>query len=290
MTAKNNPALGFIGLGDMGGAIAERIVEAGHALSVLDTRPDAVTALVKRGAKAGANVSALAESSDILFLCVVDDRQVLELARDHLVHSLRPGSLLVVLSSVRPDTMLELQALFATTDTGAGGVALLDAPVSGSRPAVAAGELTLMVGGAADDLERARGVLDSFAGRVFLTGAIGSGQAMKIANNLMLHMNHLIALEALRFARAQGISEETLVEIVNTSSGRSWVTENWGLIDNMFRDHPQAGSDGIYGMMVKEMWNALLLSRGSKTALPLTGLGVQISREYYVERERDLTA
>jgi 3-hydroxyisobutyrate dehydrogenase len=111
---------------------------------------------------------------------------------------------------------------------------------------------------------------------------------MKIANNLMLHMNHLVALEALRFARSQGITEEALIEVVNTGSGRSWVTETWGLIDDMFRDHPQAGTTGIYDMMVKEMWNAVLLAKGTHSWLPLTALGVQVGRAFHEERERDL--
>lgn len=272
--------IGFIGLGDMGGPIAERILEHGQALALCDLRSEAVEHLVARGGQAAASPAALAADSDLLFLCVVNDQQVLSLTKDHLADALRPGSILVILSSVRPDTM---QALAAMVEGR--GIALLDCPVSGSRPAAAAGTLTLMIGGEADVLDRVRPVLDSFSERIFHTGPLGSGQAMKIANNLILHMNHLVAIEAVRFAKAQGIAEETLIEVVNTSSGRSWVTETWGLIDDMFRDHPQAGTPGIYDMMVKEMWNAVLLSKGTDTALPLTSLGVQVSRDFYVERE-----
>ncbi|ATE64594.1 NAD(P)-dependent oxidoreductase [Rhizorhabdus dicambivorans] len=276
-------ALGFIGLGDMGGPIAEHILEAGHALGLCDLRAEAVAHLVARGGRAAASPATLAAESDVLFLCVVDDKQVLSLSRDHLVGAMRSGSVLVILSSVRPDTMHQLQALFDGR-----GVELLDCPVSGSRPAAAAGTLTLIIGGDTELIDRLRPVLECFSERIFHTGPLGSGQAMKIANNVMLHMNHLVALEAVRFARAQGIAEEKLIEVANTSSGRSWVTETWGLIDDMFRDHPQAGTPGIYEMMVKEMWNSVLLSRGSETWLPLTGLGLQVSRAFYEERERQL--
>jgi 3-hydroxyisobutyrate dehydrogenase len=280
--------VGFIGLGDMGSAIAERIVDKGFPLAVYDLRAAAAAQLTARGVSSAASPSALAAACDLVFVCVVDDRQVLALVQDHLASSLREGAVLVILSSVRPETMHEVQALLPRNAHGNAAVSLLDSPVSGSRPAVAAGTLTLMIGGDASAIERIRPVLEAFSARIFLTGPLGSGQAMKIANNLMLHMNHLVALEAVRFARAQGISEKALMEVVNASSGRSWVTETWGLIDGMFRDHPQAGTTGIYDMMVKEMWNAVLLSRSTGTWLPLTGLGVQIGRAFHIERERDL--
>jgi 3-hydroxyisobutyrate dehydrogenase len=280
--------VGFIGLGDMGGAIAERIVEKGFALTVCDLRAAAVVQLTARGASSAASPSALAQSCDLVFVCVVDDREVIALVRDHLARSLQEGSVLVILSSVHPETMHEIQTLLPRNADGNAAVSLLDSPVAGSRPAVAAGTLTLMIGGDASAIARIRPVLEAFSARIFLTGPLGCGQTMKIANNLMLHMNHLVALEAVRFARAQGISEKALMEVVNTSSGRSWVTETWGLIDDMFRDHPQAGTTGIYDMMVKEMWNAVLLSRSNGTWLPLTGLGVQVGRAFHIERERDL--
>jgi len=276
--------IGFIGLGDMGGHIAERIVEHGHAVIVADKRPEAVKRLTAVGAEVASSLTTLAAACDVIFLCVVDDQQVLSLAQDHLITAMRAGTTLVVLSSVRPETMNDLRVLLPEGC----GISLLDSPVSGSRPAAAAGKLTLMVGGDLTILDKIRPILESFSERIFHTGPLGSGQAMKIANNLILHMNHLVALEAVRFARTQGIAEDSLIDIVNTSSGRSWVTENWGLIDDMFHNHPQAGTAGIYDMMVKEMWSAVMLSRKTEAGLPLTGLGVQVSRAFYMERERDL--
>jgi len=280
-------SVGFVGLGDMGGPMAERIVEQGFALTVFDLRPDAVAGLVGRGATAAATLAELAAGCDLVFLCVVNDGQVLEIVRDHLAGHLRAGSTLVIVSSVLPDTMREVEALLPRRD-GKPLVSLLDCPVTGSRPAAAAGTLTLMIGGDQAVIERIRPVLETFSERIFPTGRLGSGQAMKIANNVMLHMNHLVALEAVRFARAQGIDEAALIEVVNSGTGRSWVTETWGLIDDMFRNHPQAGTPGIYQMMVKEMTNAVQLSRTTGTWLPLTALGVEIGHAVHIERELDL--
>ena len=277
--------IGFIGLGDMGGPIAERLVEARFKVTVADLRTDAVDQLVAKGAAAAPSLADIAAGSAILFICVVNDQQVASLVRQ-VGPSLAPGSTVVILSSVKPETMAVVRGLL--DDSGRETVDLVDIPVSGSRPAAAAGTLTLMVGGSDASVDLLRPVLASFSERIFHVGPLGSGQAMKIANNIVLHMNHLVALEAVRFARSQGIDEERFIEVVNVSSGRSWVTETWGLIDGMFRDHPQAGTDGIYAMMVKEMWSAVLISRGSDCALPLTGLGLQVSREAYAGRERDL--
>jgi 3-hydroxyisobutyrate dehydrogenase len=280
--------VGFIGVGDMGGAIAERILEKGFPLIVYDLRAEAIAPLTRRGAAAAASLPTLAAACNLVFICVVDDRQVIALVRDHLASVLREGSVVVIVSSVHPETMLEVQRLLPRDAQGNAAIPLLDSPVSGSRPAAAAGTLTLMIGGEESVVGRIRPVLEAFSERIFLTGPLGSGQAMKIANNLMLHMNHLVALEAVRFARSQGISETALIEVVNSSSGRSWVTETWGLIDDMYRDHPQSGTTAIYDMMVKEMWNAVLLSRSTGTWLPLTSLGVQIGRAFHIERERDI--
>jgi 3-hydroxyisobutyrate dehydrogenase len=104
----------------------------------------------------------------------------------------------------------------------------------------------------------------------------------------MLHMNHLVALEAVRFARSQGIDEATLISATNISTGRSWVTETWGLIDTMVDDHPLAGTDAIYPLMSKELWHAVELGRATMTPLPLTALGTQLSERYLRDRAQDL--
>jgi 3-hydroxyisobutyrate dehydrogenase len=275
--------IGFVGLGDMGGAMADRILEGGLALTVFDRRAASGEVLVAKGATWARSIADLTRASNVVIICVVDDRQVLDVVRGGMIGNLRPGSVVVVASSVRPETIHEIVRLVGEED-----VDVVDAPVAGSRPAVAAGALTLMLGGDATVIRRIRPILETFGGRIFHVGGHGAGQAMKIANNIMLHMNHLVALEALRFARSQGIDEAILLEVVNSGSGRSWVTETWGLIDDMFRDHPQAGTPGIYEMMTKEMWNAVVLSRASRTSLPLTSLGVQVGRSLLAERERDL--
>jgi 3-hydroxyisobutyrate dehydrogenase len=95
-------------------------------------------------------------------------------------------------------------------------------------------------------------------------------------------------LEAVRFARSQGVDEATLIATANISSGRSWVTETWGLLDAIMIDHPLAGTDAIYPLMSKELWHSVELSRDTQTSLPLTALGTQITDGHLRARSQDL--
>jgi 3-hydroxyisobutyrate dehydrogenase-like beta-hydroxyacid dehydrogenase len=273
--------VGFVGLGDMGGPMARHAVGRGFPTTVTDVRPDAVAALVSAGAKPADTPAEVAEAADVIVVCVVDDAQATAVVQGAggLCTGLRPGQVVVLHSSVRPETAVAL----ASAVRGC-GAELLDAPVSGSRPAVEAATLTIMVGGSAEALGRARPVLDAYAERIFHLGGVGAGQSMKLVNNVMLHLNHLVALEALRLATAEGIAEADAVEVVNASSGRSWVTETWGLIDDMLRDHPQAGTDTIVPLMSKELWNAVVVGRDRGLALPFTALGTQLSRDFLLDR------
>lgn len=278
----DRPTVGFIGLGDMGGRIAKRIAHAGFVVTVFDKRIEACRDLAAAGAVVAVDVAQVADSSEVICICVVDDVQ-LQAVVNEMRNTLRPNQILVIHSSVMPDTVREIGTELATFD-----VSVVDAPVSGSRPAADAGTLTVMVGGDPTIIDAVAPLMTAYASNLVRAGVLGSGQALKIANNVMLHMNHLIALEAVRFARSQGIAESALIETANISSGRSWVTETWGLIDSMTTDHPLSGTDAIYPLMSKELWHSLTLSRETMTTMPLTALGAAVSEMYFRERERDL--
>jgi 3-hydroxyisobutyrate dehydrogenase len=274
--------VGFIGLGDMGGRIALRILQGGFPLTVHDMRPGACRRLQERGAIVAADARLLARSCSVIGICVVDDHQLCEVVTQ-MRGQLADGTTVLIHSSVMPDTAKNVAAELAEQ-----GVTVIDAPVSGSRPAADAGTLTVFAGGDAAAIDQVAALLDTFAANVVHAGQVGAGQALKIVNNVMLHMNHLVALEAVRFARSQGIDEATLIGATNISSGRSWVTETWGLIDEMVDDHPLAGTDAIYPLMSKELWHAVELGRATMTPLPLTALGTQLSERYFRDRAEDL--
>jgi 3-hydroxyisobutyrate dehydrogenase len=275
-------SVGFIGLGDMGGRIAMRILQGGFRLTVHDMRPAACRRLQERGAIVAAEPKLLARSCSVIGICVVDDHQLCEVVTQ-MRGELAKGTIVLIHSSVMPDTAKKIAAELAEQ-----GIAVIDAPVSGSRPAADAGTLTVFAGGDVGAIHQVAALLDTFTANVVHAGQVGAGQALKIVNNVMLHMNHLVALEAVRFARSQGIDEATLIAATNISSGRSWVTETWGLFDAMVGDHPLAGTDAIYPLMSKELWHAVELGRATMTPLPLTALGTQLSERYFHDRAEDL--
>jgi 3-hydroxyisobutyrate dehydrogenase len=266
----------------MGGRIASHIVAAGFPLVVNDRRPDAAAALAAAGAKVAETVLEVAASSEIVALCVIDDQQVQDVIAE-IRPALGPGTTVLIHSSVAPATVRAAEEI-----VGSAGATLVDAPVSGSRPAADKGELTILLGGTDAAVALVEPVLRTYATTLLRCGDVGAGQAMKITNNVVLHMNHLILLEALRFGRTQGLAETAVLEAVNASSGRSWVTETWGVIDAMLDDHPQAGTPLLHAMMSKEMWQAVRISRETLTEMPLTALGVQVSPGFLRERESDL--
>ena len=271
------PSVGFIGLGDMGSRIARRIARAQFPLTVFDRRAEAIAELAAVGAQGGDDARAVAAASDVVCVCVVDDDQVRDVVSEL---RLRPGSTLVIHSSVLPQTAQDLAARLAPA-----GAHVADIPVSGSRPAADDGTLTALAGGEPSVVDALRPLLAAYCANVIHAGPVGTGSLLKIANNVMLHMNHLVAVEAARFAREHGIGESALMEAANLSSGRSWVTETWGLIDDMLFDHPLRGTDGIYSIMSKELWHAVEISRASLVPMQLTALGTQVSKSYFQERE-----
>ncbi|ODU05922.1 MAG: hypothetical protein ABS81_06175 [Pseudonocardia sp. SCN 72-86] len=286
-SAAPEPVAGFIGLGDMGGAVASRIARAGLELWVHDVRAAAIDAVVTDGATAASSLAEMAHRATVICVCVVDDAQLRGVVGE-LGPLLRPGQVIVVHSTVQPRTVVELAGGLPA------GVALLDAPVSGARPAALDGTLTVMIGGPGEGavdgatdpaVQACLPVFATYARVVHHVGGLGAGQATKIVNNIMLHVNHLVALEAMRFAREFSLDEVETVDIVRQSTGDSWVMRTWGFFDDFMVNHTQAGQDSVYGMLTKEMWNAVLIARERGMPLPFTALGVQLSKNLVRERE-----
>ena len=206
---------GFIGLGSQGGPMAERMLAAGFPLNLWARRREAAEPLLAQGAQF-ATLDEMAARCDHIGICVTDDDGVAGLA-DSLVPAMRPGSLLVIHSTIRPETCERLAQACA-----ARGIGFLDAPVSGGGPAAAAGTLIVMCGGEDAALAQARPVLESFAGQIFHVGAAGAAQRAKIVNNALMAANMGVAHAALGAAAGLGIDAAAFAALVAASSGRSF--------------------------------------------------------------------
>lgn len=206
----------MLGTGRMGSAMAERLCAAGVQVVLYNRTASRATELAARiGATVAATPAEAAAGSDVVISMVADDAAVRALydGPDGVVAGLRSGAVAVDMSTVLPATIRSLEA--AVRGRGAG---ILDAPVSGSVSLAVAGELSIMAGGDAADLEVARPVLETLARRVFHLGALGTGAAMKLAvNTVIFGLNGALA-EGLVLAERSGIDRTLAYDVLAASA------------------------------------------------------------------------
>lgn len=208
----------FIGLGNLGRPMAERLVGAGVETTVFDVDAAAVAALAQAGARAATSAREAATRADVVGVCVRDDAQVREavLGEAGALAGARGGALLVLHSTILPGTVQELGRAAAERD-----VHVVDAPVTGAATGARAGKLCAMLGGEPADVERAQPYLECFASRIVPTGALGSGAATKLCNNLMTYLGFLAAFEANQLAGAAGLEPERLDAVLRHNGNLS---------------------------------------------------------------------
>ncbi|MET0901899.1 MAG: NAD(P)-dependent oxidoreductase [Acidimicrobiales bacterium] len=220
MTASTTTRVGFVGLGSQGGPMARRIVDAGFPTTLWARRPESLEPFADTAASVAATPANLGAASDVLGICVVDDAGVDAVLRgpDGALSSMSDGSVVIVHSTVHPDTCARLQTDFPN-------LCILDAPVSGGGHKAAAGELLVMVGGPEDVVDRCRPVLATFGEPVLHLGPLGSGQEAKVLNNTVFAAQLALATEVFAIAGERGIDRGALAAILATGSGRSYAAE-----------------------------------------------------------------
>ena len=202
--------VGYIGLGEMGSAMAEAIVAAGHDLVAFDLNPEAVAAAVANGATAAGSGVELAEQCAHISICVPDDRAVMAVVSgdDGILASCQPGTTIAVHSTVHPHTVRDLSALAAERS-----VVLFDAGVAGGSVSAREGNLSIMIGVPEGGLPPlARSVVEACAGAVFEGGGIGTGMAMKIAFNVMTYFQQAALSAAYQVAVGEGADPDRLMD------------------------------------------------------------------------------
>ncbi|WP_045875744.1 NAD(P)-dependent oxidoreductase [Pseudofrankia sp. DC12] len=210
--------VGFIGLGSQGEPMARRIVDAGFPLTVWARRPAAVEPFADTAATTAATPAELGAASDIVGICVVADVDVTDvvLRPDGVLAGMDAGGLLMLHSTIHPDTCRLIADAAADR-----GVAVIDAPVSGGRPAAAAGRMSVMVGGTDEDVARARPVLETFADPLLHLGPLGSGQVAKLLNNFVFTAQVGLALETFAFADRLSIDRALAAQVLAGGTGGS---------------------------------------------------------------------
>ncbi len=214
-----NP-VGFIGLGNMGSRMSRHLVRKGRTVLGFDLRPCGAEAA---GVQAAASVGTVADAADLVLLSLPDSRAVeaVVLGEDGLLVHARPGQLVVDLSTSSPASTRMLRDRLA----GA-GTAYLDVGISGGASAAEAGILTLMVGGEARDLERARDTLECFADAIYHLGESGAGHTAKLLNNFLNASSLAATAEVMVAGKKAGLDLDMLLSVLNKSSGMNYATVN----------------------------------------------------------------
>jgi 3-hydroxyisobutyrate dehydrogenase len=213
-----SPSVGFIGLGSQGGPMARRIADAGFPLTLWARRPETLHPFADTPATTASSPAALAQRSEIVGICVTGDSDVdqVVLGPDGVLAGLPPGGVLVIHSTVHPQTCVRLSQ--AATKKG---VHLVDAPVSGGGPAASQGSLLVMVGGDEEVVERVRPVLETFGDPILQLGPVGAGQTAKLVNNLAFTAQIAVALDIFAFVDRLGLDPAAMAEVLERGSGGS---------------------------------------------------------------------
>ncbi len=215
--------VGFIGLGTMGRPMAMNLLKAGFEVIASDIDERALSPLVEAGARPAASIRDLAARSNTVITMLPSVKAVEEVAlgSEGLLSACGSGSTIIDMSTVGPSTSMRIAKA-----ARAKGIETLDAPVSGGAKGAAAGSLSIMVGGDKSIFDKCLPILSAMGTKTYYAGPSGAGVTVKLVNNLLLGTNMVAVAEALVLGVTAGVDPKLLVEIVQSSSGRSYAFES----------------------------------------------------------------
>jgi 3-hydroxyisobutyrate dehydrogenase len=262
--------IAFFGLGNMGGPMAANLLHAGHTVTGFDPVAAAVESFVAAGGKAADSVEQACLNVDVVVSMLPSDQLVEELylgPKGILAALNKRSCLLIDSSTISPQASRKVSQ--AATQHGS---RMIDAPVSGGVGGAKAGTLTFMVGGLPDVVAEAEKILQAMGKNIFHAGPAGSGQVVKICNNMLLAIHMIGTSEALNLGVALGMEPKVLSDIMSKSSGRNWSLEVYnpypGVMENAPASRQYSGGFAV-DLMAKDLGLALAASQSAQTATPL---------------------
>lgn len=261
--------IGVVGLGTMGGAMAANLARAGFPLAAWNRTSGRTHELEELGATVAATPAALAAGVDIVLVCVSDtpDVEAVLFGADGIAAGAAPGTLVIDCSTIDPAATRGFAARLARQ-----GIGFVDAPVTGGSEGARNATLAILVGGEAADVARARPVLAAIGRTITHLGPVGSGQAAKAVNQVILAGTYLGVAEGLVLALKAGLDPEQVVAALSTGAAQSWVLAN--------RSGRMLANDYPLGFRValhlKDLGIALDLARSTGAVLPVAALAAQL--------------
>jgi len=259
--------IGFIGLGNMGGGMAANLAKAGHAVRAFDLSEDALSTARQSGCTPVGSAAEAVADAEFVVTMLPAGKHVDAVYGGEVFAAVPRDALLIDCSTIDVATAKTVGAAAA-----AKGLAMVDAPVSGGIAAANGGTLTFMVGGSDADFARAETVLAKMGKAVIHAGAIGAGQAAKIANNMLLGATMIATCEAFLLAKKLGLDPQTFFDISSKASGQSWSMTSYCPLPGV---GPQTPADNDYqggfasALMLKDLKLAVEAASTANASVPM---------------------
>ena len=253
----SKPTIGFIGLGAMGEPMVVNLLSAGfQVVSYVNRSREAMDRLLPKGLVEVAHARELGEQADIVMCCVFDEPQNDQALRGEqgALATMKPGAIVLLMSTISPGYCQTLAKEAETKE-----ITILDCPLSGLVKGAIEGTLSLMIGGAEEDVSRCEEALAPL-GNIMRCGEIGSGQVMKLANNAISLSTFSLLLEVRDLVSTYGMELDNFMEILNRSTGRSFVSQNFPMPKGRLK---------MKGMPEKDVSTCLGLAEQLGVSLPM---------------------
>jgi 3-hydroxyisobutyrate dehydrogenase len=275
--------VGFIGLGNQGKPIAAHLAPAGFETTVYDLAEEPVRELVAGGARAAKSPREVGERADVIGICVPADEHVRAVVygEEGLFAGVKPGAVIAIHSTILPETALEIAEAAKPL-----GVAVLDACVTGGAERAKQKQITYIVGGDADALEKARPVFESNSVKIIHAGALGDGAKLKFCINLITYIQWAAAYESFQLAKAIGLPTQVLEEAGQANGQLTQLMVNY--LGGVKLPEAARKSEPVQKLMrnhmtiaEKDLAGVLTLARGAELSLPVAALVSQMMARLY---------
>ncbi len=278
--------IAFIGLGNMGGGMAENLVKAGHAVRAFDLSDEATERARGSGCEVFPTVRDAVQGVEAVVSMLPNGAIVESVYAAEVIGHAPQSALLLDCSTIDVATAKRVG------EAGAGaGYAMVDAPVSGGIAAANGGTLTFMVGGSAEGFARAEPILSAMGKAVIHAGASGSGQAAKICNNMILGATMVATCEAFNLAEKLGLDLQTFYDISSKASGQSWSMTSYCPVPGV---GPQTPADNGYqggfatALMLKDLKLAMAAAQGAGANVPMGARAEELYAKFAGEGHGDM--
>ncbi len=260
----------FLGLGVMGGYMAANLSKSGYAVNAWNRTPNrpGIKIAASGGAKIVSTINEAIALAEVIFICVGDvpDVEEVVLGKNGVVRSAKPGAMIVDFSTIGPEAVRRIASQVQSRQ-----LSFLDAPISGGDIGAKNGTLTIMVGGDQDAFETCKPLLETMGKQIFYCGSSGSGQSVKLCNQVLCSLHMVGLCEAILLAKRQGVDPKLMIDVCSTGAAGSWALANLG--------EKVAHSDFAPGFMIKHILKDLRLVQdilSSENALPGVELADQL--------------